>query len=75
MKKHIFVIVLALKQLCVHPMLLLQGAYKDNLEDSVDVKEKAISTIESAGSEIPELDAERMMPEFDNQESDLSMKL
>ena len=32
-KKHIFVIVLALKQVCVHPMLLLQGVYKDNLQD------------------------------------------
>lgn len=26
-KRHIFTIILALKQLCVHPMILLKGAY------------------------------------------------
>ena len=47
-------------------MLLLQGAYKDNLQDSAEeVALKAINPAED-GSDIPELDAERMMPEFDN---------
>lgn len=28
-KKHIFVIILALKQLCVHPMILLRSTYEE----------------------------------------------
>ena len=32
-KKHIFVTILALKQLCVHPMILLNKVYKDQLEE------------------------------------------
>ena len=32
-KKHIFVTILALKQLCVHPMLLLKSAYKDMMDE------------------------------------------
>jgi hypothetical protein len=49
-------------------MLLLQGAYKDNLQDSVeeDAALKAIEPAAEESSDIPELDAERMMPEFDN---------
>jgi hypothetical protein len=70
MKKHIFVIVLALKQLCVHPMLLLQGAYKDNLQDSIDEEAAVQHAVKASGedesSEIPELNEERMRPEFDN---------
>ena len=28
-KKHLFTAIVALKQLCVHPMLLLQGVFKE----------------------------------------------
>lgn len=38
-KKHIFVIILALKQLCVHPMLLLKSAYKDMMDESDPVSD------------------------------------
>jgi hypothetical protein len=32
-RKHIFAVLGALKQLCVHPMLLLQGAYQRELQE------------------------------------------
>ena len=32
-------VILALKQLCVHPMLVLKGAYKDNLNDTIPDEE------------------------------------
>ena len=35
-KKHIFPIILALKQLCVHPMNLLKGTYKEMMEEKED---------------------------------------
>ena len=39
-KKHIFVVILAIKQLCVHPMILLKSTFEEldqsKIEDSSD---------------------------------------
>ena len=50
--------------------------YKNNVNDSKNDEKPALTEIlEEDKSEIPELNPVRMMPQFDNQESDLSLKL
>ena len=58
-KKHIFVVILALKQLCVHPMLLLKGVYSKEMAeknpDEVEPQDADATSIEDREGEIDPL--------------------
>jgi hypothetical protein len=42
-KKHIFVMIMALKQLCVHPMMLLNSTYKEIKDEEGKIQDSESS--------------------------------